>query len=69
MNNPLHIQKIKILTRLVKEESITLSEALILLKEEDMEKSSSENLLESLNASQWCSNSTNTVINFDENSN
>jgi hypothetical protein len=38
METPLHAQKVAILSRLVKEQSITLEEALLLLKEEEQEK-------------------------------
>ena len=37
-NNELHTEKVKILSRLVKENYITLEEALLLLKEEEQEK-------------------------------
>lgn len=36
-NNELHTEKVKILSRLVKENYITLEEALLLLKEEEQE--------------------------------
>lgn len=37
-NNELHTEKVKILSRLVKENYITLEEALLLLKEEEKEE-------------------------------
>ncbi len=37
-NTSLHTQKVAILSRLVKESSLTLEEALLLLKEEEIEK-------------------------------
>jgi hypothetical protein len=36
-NTPLHAQKVTILSRLIKESSLTLEEALLLLKEEEEE--------------------------------
>ena len=36
-NTPLHAQKVTILSRLIKESSLTLEEALLLLKEEEQE--------------------------------
>ncbi len=36
-NTPLHAQKVTILSRLIKESSLTLEEALVLLKEEEEE--------------------------------
>ena len=39
MENSLHAQKVAILSRLVKESSLTLEEALLLLKEEDVQES------------------------------
>jgi hypothetical protein len=38
MENTLHTQKVAILSRLVKESSLTLEEALLLLKEEEIEE-------------------------------
>lgn len=38
MENPLHTQKVTILSRLIKESSLTLEEALLLLKEEEQEE-------------------------------
>jgi hypothetical protein len=38
METPLHAQKVAILSRLVKESSLTLEEALLLLKEEEQEE-------------------------------
>ena len=61
MNNPLHLMKIEILTRLVKEEAITMREALILLKDEE-DSSNQEYVLDS---SYWTANQTNPVIFFD----
>lgn len=37
-NIPLHAQKVTILSRLIKESSLTLEEALLLLKEEEVEQ-------------------------------
>jgi hypothetical protein len=37
-NTPLHAQKVTILSRLIKESSLTLEEALLLLKEEEVEQ-------------------------------
>lgn len=37
-NNPLYAQKVTILSRLIKESSLTLEEALVLLKEEEPEE-------------------------------
>jgi hypothetical protein len=37
-NTSLHTQKVAILSRLIKESSLTLEEALLLLKEEEVEK-------------------------------
>lgn len=37
-NTPLHAQKVTILSRLIKESSLTLEEALLLLKEEEQEE-------------------------------
>ncbi len=37
-NTPLHAQKVTILSRLIKESSLTLEEALVLLKEEEIEE-------------------------------
>ena len=39
-NTPLHAQKVTILSRLIKESSLTLEEALLLLKEEEVEEKS-----------------------------
>lgn len=39
MENSLHTQKVAILSRLIKESSLTLEEALLLLKEEDVQES------------------------------
>lgn len=39
MENNLHTQKVAILSRLIKESSLTLEEALLLLKEEDVQES------------------------------
>lgn len=39
-NTPLHAQKVTILSRLIKESSLTLEEALVLLKEEEVEQPS-----------------------------
>lgn len=61
MNSPLHIKKIEILTRLIKDEAITMGEALILLKEEE----SSNNQEYVLNSDYWTGNKTNPVIYFD----
>lgn len=61
MNNPLHLKKIEILTRLIKEEVITMGEALILLKDEE----SSANQDYVLDSSYWTANQTNPVIFFD----
>jgi hypothetical protein len=38
METPLHAQKVAILSRLIKETSLTLEEALLLLKEEEQEE-------------------------------
>ena len=38
METPLHAQKVAILSRLIKESSLTFEEALFLLKEEEQEK-------------------------------
>ena len=61
MNNPLHLKKIEILTRLIKDEAITMHEALILLKDEE----SSANQDYVLDSSYWTANQTNPVIFFD----
>jgi hypothetical protein len=63
MNSPLHLTKIEILTRLIKEEAITMKEALLLLKEEDVDQNTYEYLLN--DSSYWTSDLTNRVIYFD----
>lgn len=65
MNSPLHLKKIEILTKLIKENAITMNEALILLKEEDINQDGYEYLLN--DASYWTSDLTNHVIRFDQN--
>jgi len=61
MNNPLHLKKIEILTRLIKDEAITMREALILLKDEE----SSTNQDYVLDSDYWTADQTNPVIFFD----
>jgi hypothetical protein len=61
MNNPLHLKKIEILTRLIKDEAITMHEALILLKDEE----SSTNQDYVLDSDYWTADQTNPVIFFD----
>ena len=63
MNTPLHLKKIEILTRLIKEEAITIKEALLLLKEEDVDQNTYEYLLN--DSSYWTKDLTNRVIYFD----
>jgi hypothetical protein len=63
MNTPLHLTKIEILTRLIKEEAITMKEALLLLKEEDVDQNTYEYLLN--DSSYWTKDLTNRVIYFD----
>jgi hypothetical protein len=63
MNSPLHLKKIEILTRLIKEEAVTLKEALLLLKEEDLDQDNYEYLLN--DSSYWTKDLTNRVIYFD----
>jgi hypothetical protein len=63
MNSPLHLKKIEILTRLIKDEAITMHEALLLLKEEDLDQDSYEYLLN--DSSYWTKDLTNRVIYFD----
>jgi len=63
MNSPIHLKKIEILTRLIKDEVLTMQEALILLKEEDLDQDNYEYLLN--DSSYWTSDSTNHVIYFD----
>lgn len=62
MNNPLHLKKIEILTRLLKEDAITLNEALIFLKDE--EPSNAYDYI--LDSSYWTADLTNATINFDD---
>jgi|688.fasta_scaffold23978_2 hypothetical protein len=47
MENPLYKEKVGILSRLIKESSLTLEEALLLLKEEDLEEEKEEAVAES----------------------
>jgi hypothetical protein len=63
MNNSLHLKKIEILTRLIKDEAITMYEALLLLKEEDLGQDNYEYLLK--DSSYWTKDLTNHVIYFD----
>jgi hypothetical protein len=44
METPLHAQKVAILSRLVKESSLTFEEALLLLKEEEQEKPADQDI-------------------------
>jgi hypothetical protein len=62
MNSPLHLIKIKILTKLIKENAISMEEALIFLKEEE----SVDNHDYLLDSSYWTANLTNSVIHFDD---
>ena len=61
MNNPLHLMKIEILTRLIKEDAITMQEALLLLKDE--ESSDTQDYV--LDSNYWVANQTNPVVFFD----
>jgi hypothetical protein len=61
MNNPLHLKKIQILTRLIKDETITMCEALILLKDEGT--SGDQDYV--LDSDYWTADQTNPVIFFD----
>lgn len=61
MNNPLHLMKIEILTRLIKEDAISMQEALILLKDEEL--SNSHDYV--LDSTYWTANQTNSVVFFD----
>jgi hypothetical protein len=65
MITPLYIKKIEILTELIKKEVISLSEALILLEEENLEQDAYEYLLN--DSSYWTRDLTNRVIYFDGN--
>jgi hypothetical protein len=66
MSSPLHIKKIEILTRLVKEKLVSLNEALILLQDENLEEQSYDFIIN--DSSYWSSNSSNHKIKFDDNS-
>ena len=61
MNNPLHLMKIEILTRLMKENAISMEEALILLKDEEL--SNAHDYV--LDSTYWTANQTNSVVFFD----
>lgn len=61
MNNPLHLIKIEILTRLIKEDAITMNEALLLLRDEE----SSDTHDYVLDGAYWTANQTNSVVFFD----
>jgi hypothetical protein len=63
MNSSLHLKKIEILTRLIKDEVLTMQEALILLNEEDLDQDTYEYLLN--DSSYWTRDLTNRVIYFD----
>lgn len=61
MNSPLHIKKIEILTKLIKEDAISIEEALILLKDEELTDKHDY----VLDSSYWTANQTNPVVFFD----
>jgi len=65
MNSPLHIKKIEILTRLIKDEVISINEALILLKDENLESSDDAYDYFLNDSSYWTSDLTNRVVYFD----
>lgn len=61
MNSPLHIKKIEILTRLIKENAISMQEALFLLKDEE----SNDTHDYVLDSNYWTTDQTNPVVFFD----
>lgn len=66
MNSLLHIKKIEILTRLIKEKAIDMHEALVLLKDENLDQETYNFIID--NSSYWSSDLTNHKIKFDDSS-
>jgi hypothetical protein len=61
-----HVEKIKILTRLIKEDKVTLEEALTLLEDENLSDESLKSKELKFDTKRWCSSNTNHFVYFDD---